>query len=392
MIIQREIISAIKFLVKKYPIIAVTGPRQSGKTTLLKSMFPEYRYISLENPDIRNFATTDPNGFLNEYSDNVIFDEVQRAPMLFSYLQTKVDESKMMGQFILSGSQNFHLVQNITQSLAGRVAIFKLLPLDFQELNSAGLLRDNYIDNLVKGFYPAIFDREIPSRIFYSNYVQTYIQRDVSELIAIKDMRLFQNFIALCATRAGQLLNLSSLANECGISQPTAKSWLSALESSYILFLLPPYFENFSKRIVKTPKLYFYDTGLLCYLLKLDNAQQIQLSDFKGSLFENMMIAEYVKRMYHCNQLNDIWFWRDAAGNEVDLIVQSGQNQEAFEFKSTQTIMPNLFKGLNFYEKISKKISLSKYLVYGGDELQKRTAATVLPWRDFGKNMTPTQQ
>lgn len=392
MIIQREIISAIKFLVKKYPIIAVTGPRQSGKTTLLKSMFPEYRYISLENPDIRNFATTDPNGFLNEYSDNVIFDEVQRAPMLFSYLQTKVDESKMMGQFILSGSQNFHLVQNITQSLAGRVAIFKLLPLDFQELNSAGLLRDNYIDNLVKGFYPAIFDREIPSRIFYSNYVQTYIQRDVSELIAIKDMRLFQNFIALCATRAGQLLNLSSLANECGISQPTAKSWLSALESSYILFLLPPYFENFSKRIVKTPKLYFYDTGLLCYLLKLDNAQQIQLSDFKGSLFENMMIAEYVKRMYHCNQLNDIWFWRDAAGNEVDLIVQSGQNQEAFEFKSTQTIMPNLFKGLNFYEKISKKIFLSKYLVYGGDELQKRTAATVLPWRDFGKNMTPTQQ
>lgn len=387
MIIQREIISAIKFLVKKYPIIAVTGPRQSGKTTLLKSMFPGYRYISLENHDIRNFATTDPNGFLNEYSDKVIFDEVQRAPMLFSYLQTKVDESKTMGQFILSGSQNFHLVQNITQSLAGRVAIFKLLPLDFQELSSAGLLQDNYIENLVKGFYPAIFDRKIPSRIFYSNYVQTYIQRDVSELIAIKDMRLFQNFIALCATRAGQLLNLSSLANECGISQPTAKAWLSALESSYILFLLPPYFENFSKRIVKTPKLYFYDTGLLCYLLKLDNAEQIQLSDFKGSLFENMMIAEYVKRMYHCNKLKDIWFWRDAAGNEVDLIVQSGQNQEAIEFKSTQTIMSNLFKGLNFYEKISKKISLSKYLVYGGDELQKRTASTVLPWRDFGKEM-----
>ncbi len=392
MIIQREIISAINFLVDKYPIIAVTGPRQSGKTTLLKFMFPEYRYVSLENPDIRNFATTDPNGFLNEYSKNVILDEVQRAPMLFSYLQTKVDESKIMGQFILSGSQNFHLVQNITQSLAGRVAIFKLLPLDFQELSSAGLLQDNYIDNLVKGFYPAIFDRDIPSKIFYSNYVQTYIQRDVSELIAIQNIRLFQNFLALCATRAGQLLNLSSLANECGISQPTAKSWLSALESSYILFLLPPYFENFSKRIVKTPKLYFYDTGLLCYLLKLDNAQQIQLSDFKGSLFENMMIAEYVKRMYHCNQLNDIWFWRDAAGNEVDLIVQAGQNQEAVEFKSTQTIMPNLFKGLNFYEKISEKISLNKYLVYAGDQLQKRTAATVLPWKDFGKKINSTNQ
>lgn len=388
MLIQREIIPAINLLVDKYPIIAVTGPRQSGKTTLLKSMFPEYRYVSLENPDVRSFATTDPNGFLKEYSEYVILDEVQRVPTLFSYLQTKVDGSKLMGQFILSGSQNFHLVQNITQSLAGRVAMFKLLPFDIQELNAAGLLQENYTDNLVKGFYPAIFDREIPSKIFYSNYVQTYIQRDVSELIAIKDLRLFQNFLSLCATRAGQLLNLSSLANECGITQPTAKSWLSALESSYILFLLPPYFKNFSKRIVKTPKLYFYDTGLLCYLLKLDSAEQIQLTDFKSSLFENMMIAEYVKRMHHCNQLNDIWFWRDVAGNEVDLIIQAGPTQDAVEFKATQTIMPNLFKGLNFYEKISGKTNLNKYLVYGGDESQKRTAAAIVPWKNFGRKLT----
>lgn len=388
MLIQREIIPAINLLVDKYPIIAVTGPRQSGKTTLLKSMFPEYRYVSLENPDVRSFATTDPNGFLKEYSEYVILDEVQHVPTLFSYLQTKVDGSKLMGQFILSGSQNFHLVQNITQSLAGRVAMFKLLPFDIQELNAAGLLQENYTDNLVKGFYPAIFDREIPSKIFYSNYVQTYIQRDVSELIAIKDLRLFQNFLSLCATRAGQLLNLSSLANECGITQPTAKSWLSALESSYILFLLPPYFKNFSKRIVKTPKLYFYDTGLLCYLLKLDSAEQIQLTDFKSSLFENMMIAEYVKRMHHCNQLNDTWFWRDVAGNEVDLIIQAGPTQDAVEFKATQTIMPNLFKGLNFYEKISGKTNLKKYLVYGGDESQKRTAAAIVPWKNFGRKLT----
>lgn len=388
MIVKREIASAINFLIDKYPIIAVTGPRQSGKTTLLKSMFPEYRYISLENPDVRSFAATDPNGFLKEYSEYVILDEVQRVPTLFSYLQTKVDESKLMGQFILSGSQNFHLVQNITQSLAGRVAMFKLLPFDLQELNAANLLQENYIDNLVKGFYPAIYDREIPSRIFYSNYVQTYIQRDVSELIAIKDMRLFQNFLSLCATRAGQLLNLSSLSKECGITQPTAKAWLSALESSYILFLLPPYFKNFSKRIVKTPKLYFYDTGLLCYLLKLDKAEQVQLTDFKGSLFENMMIAEYVKRMHHCNQLHDIWFWRDTAGNEVDLIIEAGQKKEAVEFKATQTILPNLFKGLNFYEKISEKTNLNKYLVYGGDESQERTSAKVIPWRDFGLKMS----
>jgi predicted AAA+ superfamily ATPase len=214
--------------------------------------------------------------------------------------------------------------------------------------------------------------------------VKTYIQRDVSELIAIKDMRLFQNFLALCATRAGQLLNLSALANASGISQPTAKSWLSALESSYIVFLLPPYFENYSKRVVKTPKLYFYDTGLLCYLLKLDSPEQVQLSDFKGSLFENMMIAEYVKSMQHSNQLNDIWFWRDAAGNEVDLIIQAESRHKAVEFKATHTIMPNLFKGLNFYETISKKTSLRKYLVYGGDERQERTAATVLPWKSIG--------
>ena len=387
MIVQREMISAINLLVDKYPIIAVTGPRQSGKTTLLKSMFPEYRYVSLENPDVRSFATSDPNGFLKEYSEKVIFDEVQRVPILFSYLQTIVDQSKLMGRFILSGSQNFHLAQNITQSLAGRVAMFKLFPFDFQELNSVGLLEENYINNLIKGFYPAIFDRENPSRIFYSNYVQTYIQRDVSELIAIKDMRLFQNFLALCATRAGQLLNLSALANECGISQPTAKAWLSALESSYILFLLPPYFKNFSKRIVKTPKLYFYDTGLLCYLLKLDNAEQVQLTNFKGSLFENMMIAEYVKRMHHCNQINDIWFWRDVAGNEVDLIIQAGSIQEAVEFKATQTIMPNLLKGLYYYETISNKSSLQKYLVFGGDERQARSSATVLPWKRFGEIM-----
>lgn len=387
MILKREIISAINNLVDKYPIIAVTGPRQSGKTTLLKHMFPEYRYVSLENPDVRSFAATDPNGFLKEYSEYVILDEVQRVPTLFSYLQTKVDESKLMGQFILSGSQNFHLVQNITQSLAGRVAMFKLLPFDFQELSTAGLLEESYAENLVKGFYPAIFDREIPSEIFYSNYIQTYVQRDVSELIAIKDMRLFQNFLSLCATRAGQLLNLNSLANQCGISQPTAKAWLSALESSYILFLLPPYFKNFFKRIIKTPKLYFYDTGLLCYLLKLNNAEQIQLSDFKGALFENMMIAEYVKRMQHCNQLNDIWFWRDVAGNEVDLIIQTGQIQEAIEFKATQTIMPNLFKGLNFYEKISEKTNLKKHLVYGGNEYQERTVATVVPWKSFGKKL-----
>ncbi len=385
MMIQREITSAIKSLATKYPVIALTGPRQSGKTTLLKQLFPDYEYLSLENPDIREFAETDTKGFLKRYAKYVIFDEAQRVPALFSYIQGKVDESGIMGQFILSGSQNFHLMQNITQSLAGRVAIFRLFPFDLQELRSANLLSENYADNLVKGFYPAIYDRNIPAKTFYSNYVQTYIQRDVSELIAIKDLRLFQNFLSLCATRAGQLLNLNALANECGISQPTAKSWLSALENSYVVFLLYPYHENFSKRIVKTPKLYFYDTGLLCYLLKIANAEQLLLQSIKGALFENMMISEYVKRMYHRNDIQDIWFWRDSAGHEVDLLVGGNLNLDLIEFKATHTIMNDLFKGLTFFEVASEKNNLSKTLVYAGLEYQRRSTVDVMPWIDFGK-------
>jgi len=385
MIINRDIANSIFKFGMKYPVIAITGPRQSGKTTMLKSVFPDYEYVSLENPDNRNFAENDPNGFLDRYSRKIIFDEVQRVPSLFSYIQSKVDESGEMGQFILSGSQNFHLMENITQSLAGRVAIFKLFPFDFQELQSPGLLTDDYLQMLIKGFYPAIYDRDIPSKVFYSNYVQTYVQRDVSELIAIKDIRLFQNFLGLCATRAGQLLNLNSLANECGISQPTAKSWLSALENSYILFQLFPYHENFSKRIVKTPKLYFYDTGLLCYLLKISTIDQIITHSIKGNLFENMMIAEYVKRIHHKYNFQDVWFWRDSTGREVDLIIQNGQQLNLVEIKAGQTIMSDMFDGLNWLENLSGKKDLIKTLVYGGNEPQTRSLGEVIPWKDFGK-------
>ncbi len=384
--IVREIQNSILGLVNKYPVIALTGPRQSGKTTLLKLIFPDYEYVSLENPDNRKFAETDTNGFLKRYSKYIIFDEAQRVPVLFSYIQTIVDESGLMGQFILSCSQNFHLMQNVSQSLAGRVALFKLFPFDFQELQSADLLKDNYLESLVKGFYPAIYDRDIPSQMFYSNYVQTYIQRDVSELIAIKDIRLFQNFLALCATRAGQLLNLNSLANECGISQPTAKSWISALENSYVVFLLYPYHENFSKRIVKTPKLYFYDTGLLSYFFKITHPDQLLTNPLKGSLFENMMIAEFVKRKYHRNRIQDFWFWRDSAGHEVDLLVQEFLNLNLIEFKATHTIIPDLFKGLSYFETSSKKSNLTKTLVYAGAEYQYRSDAKVMPWFDFGKD------
>ncbi|OJX36833.1 MAG: AAA family ATPase [Flavobacteriia bacterium 40-80] len=385
MFINRNIFFPVKLLLTKYPIVTITGPRQSGKTTFLKTMFSDYRYVNLENPDMRLYATNDPNGFLNEYDQKVILDEVQRVPLLFSYLQDKVDQSGIMGQYILSGSQNFHLMENITQSLAGRVAIFKLFPLDFQEMRSQNWLDESdYLKNLIRGFYPAIYDRDIPSKDFYGNYIQTYIQRDITTLINIRDMRAFQNFLSLCATRAGQLLNLNSLANECGITQPTAKAWLSALENSFIVFQLHPYYKNFSKRIVKTPKLYFYDTGLLCHLLKIKDAYKLQTDPMKGMLFENMMIAEYVKQMHHHNDLRDIWFWRDASGNEIDLLVESENGVTIAEFKASMTIMPDMFKGLTHFEAISGWKDLNKQLVYGGDAEQNRTAGKVISWKSFG--------
>lgn len=385
MLVSREIVSAIKKIAPMYPIIALTGPRQSGKTTLLKNLFPDYRYVSLENPDNRNFAESDPNGFLKEFHSHVIFDEVQRVPELFSYIQNIVDDRiGEMGIYVLSGSQNFHLMHSITQSLAGRVAIFKLFPFDFKELGKAELLGEGYLQSLIKGFYPAIYDRDIPSRIFYSNYIETYINRDISELVAIRDLRIFQNFLSICAARAGQLLNLNALANECGITQPTAKTWLSALEQSFITFQLYPYHKNYNKRIVKTPKLYFYDTGLLCHLLKISKTESLLTNPIKGALFENMMIAEYVKQMHHQNNTQDLWFWRDAAGNEIDLLVDKGDQIDIFEFKASQTIKTQMFDGLAKFEEISQIKNLNKSLVYGGNTSQKRSAGNLVSWLEFG--------
>jgi predicted AAA+ superfamily ATPase len=383
MVVKREIEKAVRFYKDKYPIITITGPRQSGKTTFLRELFPDYQYVSLESPDVRSFLEDDPNGFFEKYSKFCIFDEAQRVPELFSYLQTIVDESKIMGQFILSGSQNFHLIKNITQSLAGRVALFKLLPFDFNELKSQNLLSTDYIDTMIKGFYPAIFDRDIPSKSFYNNYIQTYVERDITELVNIRDIRTFRIFLSMCASRAGQLLNLNALANECGITQPTAKSWLSVLESSYIVFLLQPYHENFDKRVIKSPKLYFYDTGLLCHLLKIKDANQIQGNSYKGNLFENMIVSEFVKQNYHKNLMQDFWFWRDSAGHEVDLIVQDDELLNVIEIKSTKTISKDLFKGLNFFQDLAKEKVKTNSIIYAGLENQKRSSGNVVSWYDL---------
>jgi predicted AAA+ superfamily ATPase len=367
----------------KYPVLALTGPRQSGKTTFLKSQFTDYQYVNLENLDSRNFALEDPNGFLKQYDKYVIFDEVQRVPHLFSYIQTKVDNDKIMGQYILSGSQNFHLMQNITQSLAGRVALFKLLPFDIEEMQASNWLNEDYAINLQKGFYPAIYDRNIPSNVFYSNYIQTYVERDLSEIIQVKDLKQFRNFISLCAARVGQLLNLNSLANECGISQPTAKSWISVLENSYIVYQLQPYFSNFNKRITKSSKLYFYDSGLLCFLLKITDAEGVKLSSLKGSLFENYIISEYIKKNYHHNLLRDVWFWRDAVGHEVDFIWQKTEKLNLIEIKATETIMTEMYKGLNYFEKLKPEIVESKTIVHTGLFNQQRSLGAIRSWKQI---------
>ncbi len=380
--VARQIEQAIRGIMPQYPIIAVTGPRQSGKTTLLQSMFPDYQYVSLENSDMQRFAIDDPVGFLKKFPTQVIFDEVQRTPGLFSYLQTTVDASGQMGQFVLSGSQNFQLLERITQTLAGRVALFKLLPFDTQELKTAGLLPADWQSLVVKGCYPAIYDRGIAPAVFYANYIQTYVERDVATLLRVQDLRQFRNFISLCAARTGQLLNLSNLANECGISQPTAKAWLSILESSYIVFLLQPYYENFSKRIVKTPKLYFYDTGLAAFLLGIRSTEDIDLT-LGGALFENLVVAEYFKLNYHRYTLHDYWFWRDATGHEVDLLSKQGRAFSITEIKSTQTILPQHFKGLDDFSIMAGDMVTQRTLVYGGRDNQSRSRYEVRGWDDL---------
>lgn len=383
MAVSRDIIKEMNIYKNKYPILALTGPRQSGKTTLLRELFPSYTYLSLENPDNRKFFENDPKGFFEKYDKYCIFDEAQRVPELFSYLQTIVDDSKIMGQFILSGSQNFLLIKNITQSLAGRVALFKLFPFDFTELKSANLLSNDYLKIMVKGFYPAIYDRDIPPSVFYNNYIQTYVERDITELVNIRDMKTFRTFLSLCANRAGQILNLSSLANDCNISQPTAKSWLSLLETSYIVHILHPYHKNYDKRVTKSPKLYFYDTGLLCHLLKIKDLSLEKHSKIKGHLFENMIVMEYVKQNYHNNLMKEFWFWRDAAGHEVDLIVQDDDLLQVIEIKSTKTILPNLFDGLEYFENLAKEDIKNKTLIYAGLDTHKRTIARILSWYDL---------
>lgn len=384
--IPRTLGAKIISLVHSFPVISISGPRQSGKTTLVKALFPDYEYVNLENLDDRFAAEEDPVLFLRIHTGKgKIIDEAQKVPALFSYLQGIVDDSKEMGKYILTGSQNFLLLENITQSLAGRVAVCHLMPFGLSELKGAAMVPDDLNTMLFTGCQPVIYDRRVAPLDYFQSYIQTYVERDVRSIKNIGDLNTFQRFVKLCAGRVGQLLNLSSLGNELGINYKTVRSWLSILEASFIVFLLQPHHRNFNKRIVKQPKLYFYDSGLLCALLNLQASDQLQTHYLRGNIFESFVVSEYMKMRYHAGLRPNAYFWRDNTGHEVDLLLEEGTHLRAVEIKSGETLNDNFFNGLKFFKKISSEPEDYFHLIYGGNKNQARKSGHVLGWRDIDR-------
>ena len=381
--IERQIKKKIIQLAKKFPVVMLTGPRQSGKSTLLRNSFPKYHYVSMEEPDVRMAAQTDPRGFLNHLWGKTIIDEAQYVPELFSYIQTIVDAKNSSGMYLLSGSQNFLLMQQITQSLAGRTAVLKLLPFSFSELQKTDAHIETIDKLMLTGGYPRIYDKHIKPADFYLSYVQTYVERDVRQLRNISDLSLFIRFLKLCVGRIGQILNIASLAKDCGIKNATAQAWLSVLETSYIIFQLNPYYENFNKRLIKSPKLYFYDTGLACSLLSIENATQLNTHFLRGSLFENWAIAEYLKQSYAKAKEPAIYFWRDSNGNEIDLLIEQGGRLQAVELKSSATMHTDDFKGLRYWQALSGASPATCRVVYTGDLPVKTANGLYVPWKNW---------
>lgn len=380
--IKRILGGQIKRMATKMPIISITGPRQSGKTTLARQCFPEYDYMNLESPDTFANAKSDPRLFLSQHKKGLIIDEAQLLPEMFSYLQTISDENNKPGEFILTGSQNFLLFERISQSLAGRVFVTHLLPFSIEELKNSKLLTDNYFLSIFKGFYPRIYDKDISPDLFYPSYIQTYTERDIRQIINVSNLAAFQRFMRLVAGRTGQLINYSSIANELGHELKTIKSWFSILETSFVVFFLQPHHKNYSKRIVKTPKLYFYDTGLACSLLGIKDEDEVKLHWAKGALFENMIIADIKKNYLNLGQVPSLFFWRDSTGNELDCLIEEALGIKCVEIKSSTTLHPDFFKGLNYYKDLSNLKEENLHLVYGGNKNVRRKEANVLSWKN----------
>ena len=384
--IPRSLSEKILNLAKVFPAISLTGPRQSGKTPLVRALFPDYAYLNLENLDQRAAAEEDPVRFLRVHSDKgVVIDEMQKVPALFSYLQGIVDESGKMGKYILTGSQNFLLIEKITQSLAGRVAICHLMPFGLPELDDSKLLPGSLDDMLYRGTYPVLYDRKVPPPDYFPSYIQTYIERDVRSITNVGDLSTFQRFVKLCAGRVGQLLNLSGIGNELGVNYKTVRSWISILEASFIVFLLQPHHRNFNKRVVKQPKLYFFDSGLLCALLEIQSPGQLAPHYLRGNIFESFIISEYMKLRYHSGLRSNAFFWRDSTGHEIDLLLDEGEHLRAVEIKSGETINEDFFNGLKYFKKISAESEDRFYLLYGGEKGYSRKHGRVLGWRSLAE-------
>ena len=379
--IQRHIAPKVLQLLDKYPLIALTGPRQSGKTTLAQVLKPTYQYVNLELAENRDFAEKDPHGFLKAYQNGVILDEIQSVPSLFPYLKHYTDQRNRVGEYILTGSQHFLLLENITQSLAGRVALLNLLPLSLAELQTAVTFAEPE-PFILTGGYPRIYDRNIKPTDFYPSYVSTYVERDVRQIIKVADLRQFRQFLTLCAGRVGQLVNFVEIGNVLGIDSKTVKAWIGILEASFIVYLLPPYYRNFDKRIVKSPKLYFYDSGLACSLLGIQTDEQLNTHFAKGALFENMVIIEYMKHALNQGQNANFYFWQDSNAREIDLIVEHNNTLNAIEIKSSKTISPSFFKNLYIFKDLAVSEKVELYVIYGGETPQLRSDLSVLTWKD----------
>ena len=379
--IERDIVGRLLFLIEKFPIVTLTGPRQSGKSTLLKNILTDYHYVSLEDPDLMAFARDDPRSFIRTYADKTIIDEAQRVPALFSYLQTHTDLAGREGMYCLAGSHNFLLMESISQSLAGRTAILKLLPFSHSKMRRASILPRTTDEEIFYGGYPRIFDKSIAPTDYYPPYIQTYLERDVRTLKNIGNMSDFLRFTQLCAGRIGQLLNLSSLANDCSISVSTASAWLSILETSYICYTLRPDHTNYTKRLVKTPKLYFYDTGLACALLGVRSAMQVNTHYLRGALFENLVINEFIKAALHRGQEPVLSFWRDKTGLEIDLVRYCGEETEIYEIKSSATYSSDFFKNLTKWAKLSGFRPEQCHVIYDGEMDLTTTEGLVHAWK-----------
>jgi len=379
--IPRAAEPSIRSLLEGFPIVTITGPRQSGKTTLAKAIFARKPYVSLEDPDVRIAAKDDPRAFLESFPDGAVLDEIQRCPELLSYLQTRVDADARMGLFLLTGSQHLGLLSHITQSLAGRTAFVELLPFSTAELQQVGRLPQQLDVALLNGGYPPLYDRKLARNAWFNAYATAYIERDVRQLLKVQELETFQRFVRFCAGRSGQLLNLSALAADCGITHNTAKAWISVLEASYILFQLRPHHASFNKRLVKAPKLYFYDSGLVCWLLGIHTPEQLACHPLRGSIFETYIVADILKTRLNAGERPGMYFWRDSNGNEVDLVVEQGPKLMPVEIKAGQTVARDFFAGLRKWLDLCGEQAAHPLLVYGGDETWRQQGITVAGWR-----------